>query len=85
MAEERVTSKNTPVALRPVKGKGPKNPGPCEILEICPVCGGKLETVYERPHQKVCACADCHTSITVPVVAWDIARVKKKTRVPLKK
>jgi hypothetical protein len=80
-----VTSKNTPVILREVKRKGPRHPGPCEILETCPVCGGKLEMVYERPHQKVCACADCHTTITVPVVAWDIARVKKKTRVPLKK
>ena len=80
-----MTSKDIRATWRAVKGTGPKNPGPCEILEICPVCGGTLEMVYERPHQKVCACADCHTSITVPVVAWDIARVKKKTRVPLKK
>ena len=80
-----MTGKNAPVALRAVKGKDPKSPGPCGILDTCPVCGGKLEMVYERPHQKVCACADCHTSITVPVVAWDIARVKKKTRVPIKK
>ena len=68
-----------------MKRNGPQNPGPCDMLDTCPVCGGKLEAVYERPHQQVCACADCQTSITVPTVAWDIARVKKKTRVPLKK
>ena len=73
------------MVLRSMKRAGPRNPGPRDVLEICPVCGGKLEAVYERPHQQVCACADCQTTITVPVVAWDIARVKKKTRVPLKK
>ena len=73
------------MVLRSMKRTGPRNPGPCDVLAICPVCGGKLETVYERPHQQVCACADCQTTISVPVVAWDIARVKKKTRVPLKK
>ena len=44
-----------------------------------------MEEVYSRPHQKVCACADCQTTITVPVMAWDIARVKKKTQVPFRK
>jgi hypothetical protein len=73
------------MVLRAVKRKGPQNPGPCEILEVCPVCGGKMEMVYSRQHQQVCACADCQTTITVPVMAWDIARVKKKTQVPLKK
>lgn len=73
------------MVLRAMKRKGPQNPDPCEMLEICPVCGGKMEAVYTRPHQQVCACADCQTAITVPTVAWDIARVKKKTRVPLKK
>jgi hypothetical protein len=73
------------MVLRAVKRKGPQNPGPCDILELCPVCGGKMEMVYSRQHQQVCACADCQTTITVPVVAWDIARVKKKTRAPLKK
>jgi hypothetical protein len=73
------------MTLRAVKRNGPKNPGPCDVLEVCPVCGGRLETVYARPHQQVCACADCQTSITVPVVAWDIARVKKGTRARMKK
>lgn len=73
------------MVLREVNRKGPKNPGPCEVVEICPLCDGKMEAVYSRPHQTVCACADCQTTITIPVVAWDIARVKRKTRVPLKK
>ena len=73
------------MVLRAVKRIGPKNPGPCDMLETCPLCGGKMELVYSRPHQQVCACADCQTTITVPVVAWDIARVKKRTRPPHKK
>ena len=73
------------MVLRTMKRSGPQNPGPCDMLETCPVCGGKMEAVYQRPHQQVCACADCQTVVTVPTVAWDIARVKKKTRVPLKK
>ena len=72
------------MVFRATKRKDPGKPGPCDMLETCPVCGGRMEMVYERPHQQVCACADCQTTITVPVVAWDIARVKRKTRVPLK-
>lgn len=45
----------------------------CEIIPTCPLCGGKMELVYDRPATKVCVCVDCHTSITVPVRAWDIA------------
>lgn len=73
------------MVLRAVRRKGPQNPDPCDVLDTCPLCGGKMEEVYNRPHQQVCACADCQTTITVPVVAWDIARVKKKTRPPFKK
>jgi hypothetical protein len=32
-----------------------------------------MELVYDRPTTKVCVCADCHTSITVPARAWDVA------------
>jgi hypothetical protein len=73
------------MVFRAMKHNGPQNPGPCDRLDNCPVCGGRMEAVYTRPHQQVCACADCQTTITVPTVAWDIARVKKKTRMPLKK
>jgi hypothetical protein len=52
----------------------PKTPAPCEVLEVCPICGGLMEAVYSRAHQKVCVCIDCHTSITVPDQAWDAMR-----------
>jgi hypothetical protein len=68
------------MALRGVKRMDPQNPGPCEVIETCPVCGGRMESVYSRPHEDVCACIDCQTMITVPVIAWHIAQVKKKPR-----
>jgi hypothetical protein len=42
-----------------------------------------MEAVYSRPHQHVCACTDCQTTITIPVTAWDVARVKRKNRVKM--
>jgi hypothetical protein len=69
------------MVLRAVKRFGPKTPGPCDMIEACPLCDGELEMVYRRPHQQVCACVECQTTITVPVVAWDIARVKKKQEI----
>ena len=54
----------------------PKTPGPCDVIEVCPICGGSMESVYSRIHQKVCVCSDCHTSITVPAAAWDVSRAK---------
>jgi hypothetical protein len=60
------------MALRAIKPGDPAAPGPCDVIEICPVCGGSMEAVYNRAHQKVCVCVDCHTSITVPASAWKI-------------
>lgn len=51
---------------------------PCDLIEVCPLCGGEMETVYDRGHQKVCVCKDCHCGVTVPASAWEIARVKRK-------
>ena len=53
-----------------------KMPDPCDVMDICPICGGAMETVYSRAHQKVCVCNDCHTSISVPSAAWEISRNK---------
>jgi ssDNA-binding Zn-finger/Zn-ribbon topoisomerase 1 len=50
---------------------------PWESISACPVCGGPLDTVYQRQHQKVCACIDCHTGITIPSTAWEVARAKR--------
>ena len=51
---------------------------PCEVIEVCPICEGKMETVYNRGHQKVCVCSDCHSGVTVPATAWDIVRMKRE-------
>ena len=53
-------------------------PGPCEVVETCPICDGAMEAVYSRAHQKVCVCTDCHTSITVPTTAWQVKRDKRR-------
>jgi len=66
------------MALRAVNPNDPIETGPCEIIEICPICNGKMDAVYTRVHQKVCVCVDCHTSITVPQSAWDIKREKAR-------
>lgn len=56
-------------------------PDPCEVVPFCPVCGGKMEIVYERPHQKVCVCSDCMSGLTVPQSAWQIAKTKREVDV----
>jgi len=43
----------------------------------CPVCGGKMELVYDRPQQQVCVCTECHAGLTIPTAAWDVARRKR--------
>ena len=64
------------MALRAVDPSDPIKAGPCEVIEVCPICEGRMEAVYTRVHQKVCVCVDCHTSITVPQSAWAIKREK---------
>ena len=58
-------------------------PEPCEVVPACPICEGKMEKVYDRRHQQVCVCSECHTGLTVPKTAWEVARIKREaTRVP---
>ena len=45
---------------------------------ICPVCEGRMETIYSRGHQDVSVCADCGSDLTVPTTAWEIAKQKQK-------
>jgi hypothetical protein len=45
----------------------------CEVLPDCPLCDGRMELAYDRPTMKVCVCAECHLSITVPARSWDMA------------
>lgn len=39
-----------------------------------------MESVYERNHQKVCVCVDCHSGLTVPATAYDVARIKREAK-----
>lgn len=52
----------------------------CETMPSCPICEGKMEKVYDRYHQQVCVCVDCHTGITIPASARNIALLKKQNR-----
>ena len=51
----------------------PELPDLCEVIPVCPMCGGRMALVYDRPNTKVCVCVDCHTGISVPAQAWCIA------------
>ena len=53
-------------------------PEPCEVMPFCPICGGKMELVYDRPHQKVCVCVDCMSGLSVPQAAWLVAKKKRE-------
>jgi ribosomal protein L37AE/L43A len=60
------------------------NPGPPnrpdpeahQLAPTCPVCAGKMDTVYSRAHTKVWVCVDCHSGLSVPTTAYDVARIK---------
>jgi hypothetical protein len=68
-------------AVKPPDGdKDDKAQEPSAIIRVCPVCEGDMEVAYDRYHQKVCVCVDCHTAITVPGSAWEIARIKRETK-----
>lgn len=56
------------------------DPNVREIFPACPICGGKFEVVYDRAHQTVCVCQDCHLGLTIPASAWRIARQKLERR-----
>jgi len=63
--------------LKPADDRDP--PGqPCEVLEICPICGGEMEVVYNRTQSKVCVCVDCHSGVTVPTSAWQVVKAKRE-------
>ncbi len=61
---------------------GDRLPDLCDVVPTCPLCGGRMELVYDRPNTKVCVCVDCHTGITVPAHAWDVARSRGTLRRP---
>jgi hypothetical protein len=52
-------------------------PDPCEVIPQCPICNGRMEKVYDRYHQRVCVCVDCHTGLTIPANAVNVAKMKR--------
>jgi hypothetical protein len=58
----------------------PQADTPLQIPD-CSICTGKMVLAYDRYQQKVCVCTDCHTSITIPGSAWDVATHKREARV----
>ena len=55
----------------------PPEPEPCDVIEVCPICGGQMETVYNRHQQRVCVCKECQSGVTIPASAWHVARMKR--------
>jgi uncharacterized protein YbbK (DUF523 family) len=51
---------------------------PAREAPPCPICEGSLDRVYSRFGENVFVCAECHTGLTVPRKAWDIAATRKK-------
>jgi hypothetical protein len=49
-------------------------------IKTCPICEGQMEVVYHRHGQQVLVCVDCHSGLTVPAGAWNIARVKREAK-----
>ena len=54
---------------------------PPRTIPACSICDGKMVVAYDRYQQKVCVCTDCHTSLTIPGSAWDVASDKREARV----
>lgn len=46
----------------------------------CSICEGTMVLAYDRHGQKMCVCLDCHTSMTIPGSAWEVARAKRRSR-----
>ena len=66
----------------PADHSEPLEPEPMDAVAVCPVCGGKMELVYDRRHITASVCIDCHTGITVPTDAWEVARTKRAVKWP---
>jgi hypothetical protein len=69
MAREAVNMAN-----QDPRGESPRK------IPACSICEGTMVLAYDRYQQKVCVCIDCHTSITIPGSAWDVARAKREAQ-----
>lgn len=59
-------------------GPPPGVAGPAQPCPTCPICQGKMEMVYTRYNQQVCACHDCHAAVTVPSSTYEVLRLKRE-------
>jgi hypothetical protein len=68
-----------PESLRPVSQQNTElTPEPLEGVPACPICKGRMEMVYSRHLQTVCVCVDCHSGLSVPTSAYEVARLKRE-------
>jgi hypothetical protein len=56
----------------------PEDPEPCDVVPFCPICGGKMDTVYKTAKLYVCVCVDCFASLSIPAESWEVARRKRE-------
>ena len=69
------------MATRAVNFPGDEPPGETQPkIPRCAVCDGTMVLAYDRYRQKMCVCVDCHTSMTIPGSAWEVAKQKRATR-----
>ena len=54
---------------------------PARSLPRCSICEGTMVLAYDRYQQKVCVCTDCHSSLTIPGSAWEVASHKREAHV----
>ncbi len=50
------------------------------VVVICPICSGRMDTVYHRHHQRVVVCLDCQSGLTIPTTAWEVAQIKRDAK-----
>ena len=53
-----------------------------QVIPSCPVCGGRMELVYDRPTTSVGVCVDCHSAIHVPARAWAVILARSPKKAP---
>lgn len=64
----------------PPQPSNEENLAPSDDTRPCPICAGRMEKVYEQFHQRVFVCVECHSGLTIPATAWNVARMKRSQR-----
>lgn len=50
------------------------------FVPTCPICGGRMQQVYDRNERRVFACDVCSTDLIVPITAWLIASNQREAK-----